>query len=234
MYGEGRSEDLVGEAIAGLPRDQLHLVSKVLPTNAGRARLRESFYASLDRLRTDYLDTYLLHWRGDTPLAETVEAMEDLVDEGVLRGWGVSNLDVGDMRDLLALPDGQNCQVNEVLYHVASRGIEYELAPMLRQADVATMAYCPLAQGATLREGAGLFENPTLIQIAEAHEATVPQVMLAWVIRDGHTLAIPRSGKAEHTRDNVAALHLDLTEQDLAQIDQAFPAPTGPTPLDSE
>lgn len=234
MYGDGRSEKLVGTVLHQSRRDDIFLVSKVLPSHADKETLPVRFYRSLDRLDTDYLDLYLLHWYGCIPLDETIEAMEDLVREGVLRSWGVSNLDTKQMNELWSYPHGENCQVDQVLYHVASRGIEYELLPQLRHHDTSVMAYCPLAQGGTLRQGKGLLKDSLLTSIAEAHHVCVAAIMLAFIIRDGHTIAIPRSGKAEHNLANAQALTVKLTDKEIAAIDSRFPAPNYSTPLDIE
>ena len=223
MYGSGKSEDMVGEAISTLPRDQLYLVSKVLPQNANSRNMQQSCEASLRRLGTDYLDLYLYHWRGATPLEETVDCLERLVAAGKIRAWGVSNFDIDDMEELFQIPGGDHCVVNQVLYHLGSRGIEYSLKPWLKKHQVALMAYCPLAQAGSLRDG--LFEDGTVQQVAEKHGATVSQLLLAWAIRDGNTIAIPRTGQAAHTRQNAAADSLQLDSEDLAALDAAFPPP---------
>ncbi|MDO4267134.1 MAG: aldo/keto reductase [Eubacteriales bacterium] len=230
MYGNGRAEELIGRTIAGMDRSRLFIVSKVYPHNAGRKNIFKSCMASMERMGTDYLDLYLLHWRGGIPLEETVACMEQLKKEGKIRRWGVSNFDTSDMEELWSVPDGRNCAVNQVLYHVASRGIEYDLLPWMRSHGVPLMAYCPLAQGGDLRRG--LYESPVLKRIAAAHGATISQVLLAFVIRDGSTIAIPRSSRKEHTLDNAGADSLVLTGEELAQIDQAFPAPTRKVYLD--
>ena len=179
---------------------------------------------------TDYLDLYLLHWRGGIPLEETVECMEQLKKEGKIRRWGVSNFDTSDMEELWSVPGGKNCAVNQVLYHAASRGIEYDLLPWMREHHVPLMAYCPLAQGGDLRRG--LYENAVLKNIAAAHGASISQVLLAFVVRDGSTIAIPRSSRKEHTLDNAGADGLALTEAELSAIDQEFPAPRNKVYLD--
>ena len=158
--------------------------------------------------------------------------MEELREQGLIRAWGVSNYDVADMEELFSIPGGENCQVNQVLYHVGSRGIEYDLLPWMREHNVALMAYCPLAQAGRLRRG--LMENTALRETAQKHGATVQQVLLAWVIRDGHAVAIPRTSNAEHTRANAAAVGVRLDAADLAAIDAAFPPPTAKIPLDME
>ena len=230
MYGNGKAEELIGKTIRGMDRSQLFLVSKVYPHNAGRKNIFKSCMASLERMGTDYLDLYLLHWRGGIPLSETVACMEQLKKEGKIRRWGVSNFDTDDMEELWSVPGGKNCAVNQVLYHMASRGIEYDLLPWMREHHVPLMAYCPLAQGGDLRRG--LYQSDVLKKIAENHGATVAQVLLAFVLRDGNTIAIPRSSKREHTLDNAGADSLILTEEDLAAIDREFAPPVRKVYLD--
>lgn len=230
MYGNGLSEQLVGQAIRGMAREKLFLVSKVLPQNAGEKRIRRSVNHSLRLLRTDYLDLYLLHWRGNIPLQETVGCMEDLVREGKIRAWGVSNFDTEDMEELFAVPNGRNCQVNQVLYHLGSRGIEYSLKPWMDAHDVALMAYCPLAQAGMLQKK--LMDHPALDGIARNHRASVFQILLAFVLQKEHTVAIPRSGKSAHVQENADAMDIRLSAQELSELDQAFPAPGHKTYLD--
>ena len=197
MYGNGKAESLIKEVISDKKRDDLFLVSKVLPNNAGKHRLERALDDSMKRMGVEYLDLYLYHWRGSYPLEETVAELERVKKAGKIREWGVSNFDIDDMEELWMISEGRNCLVNQVLYHTGSRGIEYSLLPWMRKHDVALMSYCPLAQAGTLRRG--ILNNPVLKEIAQKHNATVEQIMLAWNIRDGHTIAIPRSGKAEHT-----------------------------------
>ena len=240
MYGNGRSERHVGDALAGrlldapdaepLDRDRLFLVSKVLPSHAGEPDIFYSCDDSLEALGTDHLDLYLLHWRGGVPLRETVRCMEQLVEEGKIGAWGVSNFDTDDMEELWRIPEGRHCQVNQVLYHPGSRGIEFDLLPWMRTHDVALMAYCPLAQAGTLRRG--LFASPELAEVARRHNATVAQVILAWDVRDGHTIAIPKASTPEHARENAAAANIELDADDLALISRAWPAPGHKVPLD--
>ncbi len=230
MYGGGRSEALVGEAIAGMDREKLFLVSKVLPNNAGGKKMEKALHDSMQRMGVDYLDLYLYHWRGGYPLEETVDCLNELQAKGRIRAWGVSNFDIDDMEELWETPGGQNCIVNQVLYNVSSRGTEYSLLPWMREHGVALMAYCPLAQGGGLARG--LMQNKVLQGIADAHGITVPQLILAWDIRDGNTIAIPRSSRAEHTLSNAAADKVVLTEEDLRRIDAVFPAPTHKVYLD--
>lgn len=230
MYGSGKAEALVGRTIKGMDRSRLFLVSKVYPHNAGRKNIFKSCMASLERMGTDYLDLYLLHWRGGIPLSETVACMEQLKKEGKIRRWGVSNFDTDDMEELWSVPKGKNCAVNQVLYHVASRGIEYDLLPWMREHQVPLMAYCPLAQAGSLRRG--LYDNEVLKKIADNHKATVSQVLLAFAVRDGNTIAIPRTGRKEHTLENAAAVQVILTDEELGMIDKEFPAPTRKVYLD--
>ena len=232
MYGSGLSEELVGEAISSAVRKNLFIVSKVLPSNAGKKNMERSCDATLKRLGTDYLDLYLYHWRGSIALAETVACLEELKAKGKIRAWGVSNFDTSDMDELFALPSGKNCAVNQVLYHLGSRGIEFDLLPWMRRYGVALMAYCPLAQAGTLRRG--LFENEIVAAVAQKHGCDVTQVLLAWCIRDGSTIAIPRSSKKEHTLLNAGADTVQLDAEDLADLDKAFPPPTHKMPLDVE
>ena len=230
MYGNGRSEMLVGQAIKEYDRKDLYLVSKVLPSNAGRQRIRESLNRSLNLLGTSYLDLYLLHWRGMVPLRETVECMEELTSEGKIRSWGVSNFDVEDMEELMRIPGGENCTVNQVLYHLGSRGVEYELLPWLTQHDIPLMAYCPLAQAGGLR--AELLRNRELLLIADKYQISVVQLLLAFVLQRKNVFAIPRSSRREHVLANWEIRNLVLDEEDMDIVDQAFPAPGHRVPLD--
>ena len=230
MYGSGAAERLAGEAIRGYDRESLFLVSKVYPHNAGDPEIFESVEASLERLGTDYLDMYLLHWRGAVPLAETVECMEQLVGDGLIRHWGVSNFDVDDLEELFAVPDGERCAVNQDLYHLGSRGVEYAVLPWMRSVGMPLMAYCPLAQAGDLRRG--LTNDPAVVEVARRHDATPLQILLAFVLRDPMAIAIPRSGKPEHVLENVHACEIELSDDDLALLSRSFPAPGYPTPLD--
>ncbi|MDF9841614.1 MULTISPECIES: aldo/keto reductase [unclassified Paenibacillus] len=229
MYGDGRSEELVGEAIRGI-RDDVFLVSKVYPHNAGMERLIRSCDGSLKRLGTDHLDLYLLHWRGNVPLEETVEGMEQLVAAGKIKRWGVSNLDTEDMRELLSIPGGENCAVNQVLYHLGSRGIEHDLLAWERSHNIPIMAYSPLAQAGSLRKG--LTENMAVRHIAANHEVTPLQILLAWSIREGDVIAIPKAASRKHVEENAAAASIRLSDEELQQLDEAFPQPAWRVPLD--
>ncbi len=222
MYADGESERLVGEAISGV-RDEVFLVSKAYPQNASRDRLPRACEASLNRLGTDRLDLYLLHWRGNVPLAETVEAMERLVAAGKILRWGVSNLDVDDMAELVA-SGGEGCQTDQILYNLTRRGPEYDLIPWLAQHQMPVMAYSPVEQGR-------LVAHPGLVQMAGERDATPAQLALAWLLTRDGILPIPKAGSVAHVRDNRAALDLTLSEAELRRLDDLFPSPRGPEPL---
>jgi len=223
MYGEGRTEELVGEAVAGR-RDEVFIVSKAYPQNAGRERLPLACERSLRRLRTDRIDLYLLHWRGGVPLDETVEGFEALRESGKIRHWGVSNLDTDDMEELFAA-GGKSCATNQILYNFARRGVEFELLPFLAKHNIPAMAYSPIEQGRLPKSGA-------LAKIAKAHGASVPQIALAFLLRRKDLIVIPKAGSVEHVRDNHEALTITLSPEDLAAIDHAYPPPRRKTPLD--
>lgn len=229
MYADGRAEEVVGEAIKG-QRDNVWLVSKVYPWHAGGQKGIAACEASLRRLGTDHIDLYLLHWRGDYGLDETVELMETLQQQGKIGRWGVSNLDREDMQELWQMPGGQACAANQVLYHLASRGIEYDLLPWCQQQQIPVMAYSPLAQAGRLRSG--LMNNPVVNNIAQHHRASPAQILLAWVISHQGVIAIPKAGTQEHVRENAQALAITLSDEELRLLDNAFPAPGRKTPLD--
>lgn len=230
MYGNGASESLIAEAIKGINRNELYLVSKVLPENAGGNRLETSLDASLKRLNTDHLDLYLYHWRGDYPLEETVDKLEEMVKKGKILRWGVSNFDIDDMKELLAIPAGKNCMVNQVLYHLGSRGIEYELLPFLKKERIPVMAYCPLAQAGSLKDK--LVDNPVLKEVASAYGITVIQLLLAFVMRMENVSAIPKAGKISHVIANARVRDIYLSDEDYKRICDEFPAPTSKVRLD--
>lgn len=229
MYAEGGAELIVGEALRGR-REQAWLVSKVYPWNAGGIDAIEACERSLRRLQTDYLDLYLLHWRGNVPLEETIRAMESLQQQGKIRHWGVSNFDRDDMLELWNEPGGGACSTNQVLYHLASRGIEYDLLPECQQHSMPIMAYCPLAQAGRLRQA--LFDDINLQQIAQQKGISMAQLMLAWVIRQQGVLAIPKASTVAHIQQNASALNIQLTDDELSIIDRTFPAPKHKTALD--
>ena len=213
MYGDGRAESLVGEAIAGR-RDELFLVTKVLPSNASRKGVARSCEASLGRLKTDRVDLYLLHWMGPHPLQETLRGFEDLLAAGKIRSWGVSNLDPAQMQKLVRLPGGKACVANQVLYNLSRRGIEYDLLPWCAKKKICVMAYSPVEQGRILG-------NQALRQVA-----------LAWTLRKPNVVCIPKAATVAHVRENRKALDLELDGAALAALDQAFPAPQGAQPLE--
>ena len=218
------AELVVAEAIKGR-RDECFIVTKVLPENSTRARTIAACERSLKRLNTDRIDLYLLHWRGRPRLEETLSAFEALVSAGTIRYWGVSNFDVGDMEELFALPGGDACATNQVLYNLRRRGIEAGLLPWCGERDVPIQAYSPIEQGRLLRDR-------VLTGVAIRHRATTAQIALAWVLRQPDMMVIPKAATLEHVRENRAALDIELTAQDLAELDRAFPPPAGPRPLE--
>jgi diketogulonate reductase-like aldo/keto reductase len=224
MYADGGSEELVGEAIDGR-RDEVFLVSKVLPSHATRSGTVRACKQSLRRLGTDRLDLYLLHWRERTPLRETVAGFRDLVGDGLIRHWGVSNFDVDDMTELLSVTNPSDVATDQVLYNLTRRGIEYDLLPWCVSRSIPIMAYSPIEQGRLLR-------NRSVIEIAKRHGATPAQIALAWVLRQDHVIAIPKAGTVEHVRQNRDALDIQLSALDLAALDSAFPPPKRKQPLD--
>lgn len=224
MYGDGATESLVGEAIAGL-RDDVFLVSKVYPHNASRKAMRDACTASLRRLGTDRLDLYLLHWAGPVPIEETVEAFESLVQGGLIRSWGVSNLDTAAMAELWAAPGGRAVQANQVLYNLTRRGIEWDLLPWQRERGIPTMAYCPIEQGRLLR-------NRKLADFAKRRGLTPAQAALAWLLARDDVIAIPKTARPERLAENRAALDHPLDADALAELDRLFPPPSGPVPLE--
>jgi len=230
MYGEGGAETIVGEAIAGalsagsVTRDELYVVSKVYPHNAGARAAVAACERSLARLGLDHLDCYLLHWRGDVPLAETVDAFERLREHGRIGDWGVSNFDVADMEELFSVAGGERCATNQVYYSLSARGPGFDLVPWLQQRGVVTMAYSPIDQGA-------LAANKALAAIAERRGLTPAQLALAWLVGQSEVLAIPKATSEAHLRENLAACNLVLDDAERAALDRAFPPPRRKTPL---
>ncbi|HJZ32205.1 MAG TPA: aldo/keto reductase [Hyphomicrobiaceae bacterium] len=223
MYGEGVAEEIVAEAMAG-KRDSVYLVSKVYPHNASRRGAVAACERSLKRLKTDRLDLYLLHWRGSHPLSETVEAFESLKRDGKIRRWGVSNFDSADLRELAGVAGGEACVANQVLYHLGSRGIEWELLPHCARSEMVVMAYSPLGQGP-------LLAKPALKPLAAKHGVTPAAIALAWVLRQPHVVTIPKATQEAHVRANLKALDVQLDAADLEALDRAFPPPKRRTPL---
>ena len=224
MYGDGASEELVGEAIAGR-RDGLFIVTKVLPSNASRIGTVNACERSLKRLGIDSIDLYLLHWRGGVPLEETVEAFEQLRAAGKIARWGVSNFDVDDLEELAETTDLHGCAANQVLYNPEHRGIEYDLLPFQHTARMPVMAYSPIGQGGRL------LRSPALLSVAKRHDATPAQVAIAWALRQQGVIAIPKAGTPAHALQNAGAVKLTLTGEDIAEIDKAFPPPKRKQPL---
>ena len=223
MYGDGGAEEIVGAAIAGR-RDEVTVVSKVYPHNAGRKTAIAACERSLRRLRTERIDVYLLHWPGRIPLAETVDAFERLRAVGKIAHWGVSNFDRDAMAALASLHGGARCATNQVLYHLKERGIEWDLLPWMRERRMPVMAYSPLGEGALLR-------NRKLAAIAAECGATPAQLALGWLLQAPDVIAIPASADEAHVRANRAAADLALDAQTRAALDAAFPAPKGPSAL---
>jgi diketogulonate reductase-like aldo/keto reductase len=224
MYGDGAAEELVGRAIAGR-RDSVYLVSKVLPSNATRRGTVEACRRSLQRLGTDHLDMYLLHWRGRVPLAETVAAFEELVQDGSIGCWGVSNLDAPDLDELLAVPGGNRVQTNQVLYNLARRGPEYDLVPMCHQLGMPLMAYSPVDHGR-------LLEHPAVLDMARDKGVTAAQLAIAWVLRLPDVFAVAKASTRAHVTENRAAMEISFSQAELDLLDRLFPPPVRKVPLD--
>ena len=224
MYGEGRAEELVAEAIEGR-RDEVFLVSKVSPHNASRKGAVAACERSLARLGTECIDLYLLHWRGSVPLAETIEAFVALQRAGKIRHYGISNLDLADMKELWSVPGGPAVASNQVLYNLARRGIEWDLLPWLRERHIPVMAYSPIEQ-------AKLTLNPKLVDFARRHGMTPAQAGLAWLLAHDDVIVIPKTARCDRLKENIGALEQRLTQAQLAELDRLFPPPTGPRSLE--
>ncbi|MCT7295482.1 aldo/keto reductase [Ralstonia sp. CHL-2022] len=224
MYGEGLSESMIGEAIAGR-RDEVFLVSKVYPHNASRRGIAAACERSLRRLGTDRLDLYLLHWRGDVPFEETLEGLQALQRDGKIRHYGVSNLDLSDMEEWWDAPGGDQTAVNQLLYNLSRRGIEWDVLPWLRERRVPVMAYSPIEQ-------ARLVRHPKLVRFAQESGMTPAQVALAWLLANDDIIAIPKTGHRDRLRENIGALSHTLTAEQLATLDSLFPPPKGPRALE--
>ena len=224
LYGDGRSERLVGEVITGR-REEVCLVSKVRPENASEMKMMLACEKSLERLGVDRIDLYLLHWQGRVPLEETVDAFQELVDEGMIARWGVSNLDLRAMERLVDIDGGADCAANQLLYNLGSRGVEFDLLPWMQARDMPMMAYSPLGRG-------GLLEHPLITDIADRHDASPAQVALAAVLRQDGVIAIPKASTVEHVEANAEALEIRFDAEDLDRLDRVFSPPTKATPLD--
>ncbi|MBQ0079546.1 MAG: aldo/keto reductase [Eubacterium sp.] len=237
MYADGKSELITGQAIKDRNREDIYIVSKVYPQNACREHIYSSVQRSLKLLGTDYLDMYLLHWREDADLAEVAWCMEDLKDKGFIRRWGVSNFDVDDMEDLWKVPDGDKCTINQILYNLGSRGIEYDLLQWQRDRKVPFMAYCPVGQAGALTTQDGvskamLMNDANVKAVAERHGISIVQLLLAFVMRLDDMVAIPKAVGFDHIDENRAAADIVLTDEDLAQLEESFPAPTEKVPME--
>jgi diketogulonate reductase-like aldo/keto reductase len=224
MYGEGGAEEVIAQAIA-TRRSEVFLVSKVYPPNASSRGAIAACERSLKRLQTDYLDLYLLHWRGSVPLAETLDAFQTLQQAGKIRSYGVSNFDAEDMKEATHLKGGNAIVTNQVLYNLMRRGIELNLLPWCRQRGIPIMAYSPIEQGR-------LLNNRTLKAIAQERGATTAQVAIAWLLHQENVIVIPKSSRTEHVEQNHAALGLKLSTEELATLNATFPSPTKPVPLE--
>ncbi|AFZ33705.1 Aldehyde reductase [Stanieria cyanosphaera PCC 7437] len=217
MYGEGGAEKVVAEAISDC-REEVFLVSKFYPYNASYQGVIKACNRSLSRLKTDYIDLYLLHWRGSIPLSETLEALQHLKQAGKILDYGVSNFDVDDMEEALSLPGGDVIATNQVLYNLMRRGIEWDLLPWCKDRHIPIMAYSPIEQKAFIN-------HPKLAAIAKQHHATPTQIALNWLLRQDNVISIPKATNLNHVRENRAALDINLTEEDLKEIDRIFPPP---------
>lgn len=231
MYGEGGAEEVVGEAIEDRPRAEVFIVSKVYPHNATRRGVIEACARSLRRLKTGYIDLYLLHWRGDVPLIETLEAFQFLKDKGDIRDFGVSNFDVDDMEEAYALAGVDEISTNQVLYNFGHRGIEWDLLPWCQERKIPVMAYSPVGQDSTGKKR--ILTNSAVKEIAGRHEATPAQIALAWLLRQPELVVIPKATQPQHVRENRAALEIELTDPDLQELDKAFPPPNRRIPLET-
>jgi diketogulonate reductase-like aldo/keto reductase len=224
MYGDGGAEEVVAEAVKGR-RNEVFIVSKVYPHNASRAGLIAACERSLKRLRTDRLDLYLLHWRGGIALSETLAGFLELKTAGKIRHFGVSNFDLSDMKELFSLEGGQDCATNQVLYNLRHRGVEFDLVPWCGSWGLPIMAYSPLEIGPLQRSSA-------LRRVAERHGSSIARTALAWLLSREGVITIPKASRIEHVEDNRAALDLQLTADDLAELDRASPAPRQAVPLE--
>lgn len=230
MYAGGKAEAVAGEAIKPYNREDIFLVSKVYPSNAGEKRMFESCENSLQRLGVNELDMYLLHWPGNIPLQETVDCFEELKRQGKIRDWGVSNFDLEHMQELLSLRNGENCQTNQVLYHLASRGIEVVLYDYLKENNIPVMAYCPIiGQEPDLKDK--VYNSPAVNQIASHHNISVIQLLLAFVMQQEQMIAIPKAGSKNHVLQNTAVFDVELSHEEVAMLNEAFPVPDKRIPL---
>ena len=238
MYADGKAENIVGNAIRGMKREDLYLVSKVYPWNATKEHMYSSLERTLKLMETDYLDMYLWHWHEDEDMAEAVYCLEDLKAQGKIKRWGVSNFDVADMEELWSVPDGDKCCVNQVMYNLGARGIEFDLMQWQRERNVPFMAYCPVGQAGALVTEAGvskamLMNDERVLEVARSKGISVIQLLLAWVLRQPDMVAIPKAVGLDHIEENVAASNIVLTDEELALLEESFPAPTCKVPMET-
>ena len=237
MYADGKAENIAGNAAKAFARESLYICDKVYPQNASKQHIYSSAERSLKLLGTDYIDLYLLHWREDADLAEVVYCMEDLKDRGWIRRWGVSNFDVDDMEDLWKVPDGNKCCINQILYNLGTRGIEYDLLAWQREKKVPFMAYSPVGQAGALTTQDGvskvmLMEDEHVKAVAARHGISIVQLLLAFVLRYDDMVAIPKAVGFDHVEENARAAEIHLTEEDLEELSISFPAPTEKIPME--
>ena len=237
MYADGKAENIVGNAVKGLDRSQFSIVSKVYPQNANQKHIYSSLDCSLKLMGTNYLDMYLLHWREDADLEEVVYCMEDLKDKKKILNWGVSNFDVEDMEDLFKVPDGKNCAINQILYNLGSRGVEYDLIPWQRENNIPFMAYGPVGQAGKMVTQDGITKETLMTdfrvkEIARKHGITTVQLLLAFVLRHDDFIAIPKATSYQHIKENIEVINIVLDEEDLEQLSLSFPAPTSKNPME--
>lgn len=218
MYGAGGAEKIVAQAISGR-REEVYLVSKFYPQNAGYDSLIAACDRSLARLKTDYLDLYLLHWRGSIPLSETLSGLQYLQQSGKIRDYGVSNFDLDDMLEAESLPGGKAIASNQVLYNLKHRGIEWDLLPWCQQRQIPIMAYSPVEQKAFVKDS-------KLAQIAAQHNASATQIALSWLLHQDNIIAIPKAVNPRHVEENCAALNIRLTPENLQELNRAFKPPS--------
>ncbi|MDQ2821530.1 MAG: aldo/keto reductase [Pseudomonadota bacterium] len=229
MYGDGGAEEVVGAAIAGGRRDAVFLVSKVYPHNATAAGITLACERSLRRLGTDRLDLYLLHWRGNVPLAETLDGLLALQRDGKILEFGVSNFDHDDLQEAAALPGGDAIATNQVLYNLARRGVEWDVLPWMHHRHMPLMAYSPLESNPV--DSAGLLHNRALVQVAARHGVTPAQMAVAWLLHQPNVAVIPKAVQPDHVEQNRAAMTVVLSDADLRELDGAFPPPQRATAL---
>ncbi len=230
MYGEGLSEELIGEAISGYDREKLFIVSKFYPSNSSIERLERSLSNSLKRLGVDYLDMYLLHWRDGYSLEKTVENLNYLVTTGKIKSWGVSNFNTEDMKELFSIYGGEKCKVNQVLYNLTSRGIEYDLLDYMKEKNVILMAYCPICHNDSYRKVVS--SSKIIKDMCTKYNTDIFGILIDFVLKQNNTLCIPKTSKLLHLESNIKALDLEISKEDFMIIEQEFKAPNKKVPLD--